>query len=243
MMHRSSYRLVNHGRRAGVSVIEVVIIVAIVGLLLALTVPALQSLRESSRRVECLNRLRQIGVSLASHHEQTGAFPVDGENGWGFAVYLLPSLDQNALYTELSPATRSREAAEAAGSPGFAAVLPTLVCPAFSSETRLPNGRGRSNYIGSASIFAEQTRKSDVYDGEGQTIAAGETVAPHAWIEPGMVTLQGANSTARSFESRHSGVTHFLFCDGTVRGISNDTDSTIFAALLTPAGREAIGEF
>ncbi|MCX7407259.1 MAG: DUF1559 domain-containing protein [Planctomycetales bacterium] len=67
-------------RRAGFTLLELIVVLAIIGLLLALVLPAIQSARESARRTQCRNNLRQIGLAVMNHESATGRLP---SNGWG----------------------------------------------------------------------------------------------------------------------------------------------------------------
>lgn len=68
--------------RAGLTLVELLAVIAIIGLLVALLLPAVQSAREAARRVSCSNNLRQIGIGVQSHIAANGTFPT---NGWGWA--------------------------------------------------------------------------------------------------------------------------------------------------------------
>jgi type II secretory pathway pseudopilin PulG len=97
-----------HPRRA-ISLIELVTALAILAIVLGLTLAAIQRVRESARRAECLNRLRQQGhavlnYELASGHLPPGAvwgpFPrlgVPAGVGHGMWVFLLPHLEQSSV--------------------------------------------------------------------------------------------------------------------------------------------------
>ncbi len=61
---RSMIRNPLWARRAGFTLIELLVVISIIAVLVALLLPAIQSARESSRRVECMNRMRQLGVAL-----------------------------------------------------------------------------------------------------------------------------------------------------------------------------------
>ncbi|MDA0660243.1 MAG: DUF1559 domain-containing protein [Planctomycetota bacterium] len=64
-----------NGRRFGFTLVELLIVVAIVGVLVALILPAVQATRETSRRTHCVNNLRQIVLATASHESAQGVFP------------------------------------------------------------------------------------------------------------------------------------------------------------------------
>lgn len=67
-------------RRAGLTLIEVLVALAIVALLIALLVSGVQQVREASASLACANNLRQIGLALQAHHDQQGVLPSKG--GW-----------------------------------------------------------------------------------------------------------------------------------------------------------------
>lgn len=67
--------------RSGMTIVELLVVITIIGLLLALLIPAVQAAREAARRVECSNQLHQIIVAIQSHEDTYGHIPT---NGWGF---------------------------------------------------------------------------------------------------------------------------------------------------------------
>jgi prepilin-type N-terminal cleavage/methylation domain-containing protein/prepilin-type processing-associated H-X9-DG protein len=62
-------------RARGFTLIEVLVVMAIIGILVGMLLPAIQSARESARRTSCSNNLKQIGIALAGHQSSAGAFP------------------------------------------------------------------------------------------------------------------------------------------------------------------------
>lgn len=65
-----------HGTRKGMTLIELLTVIAIISGLLALLMPALQAAREASRRASCANHLRQLGLALSSYEMAHGCFPI-----------------------------------------------------------------------------------------------------------------------------------------------------------------------
>src|SRR5262245_30192078 len=94
--------------RYAFTVIELLIVVAIIAVICSLVLPAVQQVRESARQIQCKNNLHQIGLALQSYHTATRCFPPgwivetpisqDSENGWGWLSMLLPAADQSAVY-------------------------------------------------------------------------------------------------------------------------------------------------
>jgi len=68
--------------RAGLSLVEVLVVIAVVGILAALLLPAVQAARESARRTQCKNNLKQLGLAVERHASVFGRYPSDG---WGHA--------------------------------------------------------------------------------------------------------------------------------------------------------------
>ena len=102
------------------TLIELLVVVTIIGILIALLLPAVQAAREAARRIACCNNLKQIGLALQGFHEAKKCFPVgtalkgypngtsppvnllsSGPYRPGVFAMILPYLEQDALYRSL----------------------------------------------------------------------------------------------------------------------------------------------
>src|SRR4051812_13615421 len=87
--------------RTGFTLVELLVCVAIISILLALVLPAIQAAREASRRYACVNNLRQIGLALQNYHAAHQRFPPGRGDPlpavFSTLAYLLPYTEQTSL--------------------------------------------------------------------------------------------------------------------------------------------------
>src|SRR5437762_8377644 len=98
-------------RRPAFTLVELLVVVAMIGVLVALLLPAAQAAREAARRMSCSNNLRQIGLALQNFESASKGFPsslrptpVDPNglfNGWSVHGQILPYLEQANLYQQI----------------------------------------------------------------------------------------------------------------------------------------------
>jgi prepilin-type N-terminal cleavage/methylation domain-containing protein/prepilin-type processing-associated H-X9-DG protein len=96
--------------RRGFTLIELLVVITVIGLLIALILPAVQAARESARHSHCTNNLKQIGLALANYESTLGAYPfgvggggpVDRIPRWSAHSQLLLHLEQQALFNQLN---------------------------------------------------------------------------------------------------------------------------------------------
>lgn len=86
----------------GLTLVELLVVVAIIGLLLGLALPAVQSAREAARRTACQSNLRQVGLAVTAHEVARGIYPTGRDTrdqlGVSWAFRLLPFLGEDAVF-------------------------------------------------------------------------------------------------------------------------------------------------
>ena len=161
-------------KSAGFSLVELLVVVAIIGTLVGLLLPAVQSAREAARRTSCTNNLRQFGLALLNHESALRRFPqtdarTSGTAGWSLHARLLPYAEESAIGSQIdftaTPFTGSFNNQTPA--PQFAALfatpVPLLLCPSDGSPTvNACNGAtyAGNNYMvsfGSATVSGTNT--------------------------------------------------------------------------------------
>src|SRR5688572_26000357 len=104
-------------RRSAFTLVELLVVIAIIGVLVALLLPAVQTARESARRMKCSNQLKQFGLALHNYHDTHNSFPAghmfrgifdgnatdaQGGSGFGWGTAILPYIEQLSLYNQFN---------------------------------------------------------------------------------------------------------------------------------------------
>lgn len=195
--------------RAGFSLIELVLVVAMLATLTSLLLAAVQRVREAAARVRCLDHIKQIGLALHGHHDARGHFPprisYDGGRDprpyMSWLTRLLPHCERSDLWHSAEAAfARDRDFRRSPPHDGVGTPVPLFACPsddrvAFASEAfRLPRPVAFTSYLGCEGVYRashdgvlfvdSRVRLAEVTDGLSNTLAAGER-PPSADLEFG----------------------------------------------------------
>jgi prepilin-type N-terminal cleavage/methylation domain-containing protein len=175
-------------RRTAFTLVELLVVIAIIGVLVALLLPAVQAARESARRAQCKNNLKQIGLALLNYHDAKKHFPagyiasvdyIDGATdttpGWAWSALILPYLEEQSLYTQIHldmPVEASQNA------PAILTMVNTYLCPSDQGPNGdlapfpVPDGFGTTLAVAAPSSYAACTGgdESDVAAETGKGI-------------------------------------------------------------------------
>ena len=104
-------------QKTAFTLVELLIVIAIIGILISMLLPAVNGVREAGRRMTCANNLKQLGLAMHAYHEAHGHLPYSvaydsngaypdykrGQTAKGFTIDLLPHLEQQALRDAFEP--------------------------------------------------------------------------------------------------------------------------------------------
>jgi prepilin-type N-terminal cleavage/methylation domain-containing protein/prepilin-type processing-associated H-X9-DG protein len=140
-------------RRGGFSLIELVVVMAIIGLLAALSLPAIGRARVAAKRTECMNNLRNIAIGLTNFEGAQGRLPASGiydeYNGVGasfhtWSVSILAWVGQEPLAAKWD---LTRPISDPVNAPLTQARIPLYLCPLDVSRSPPKQGGGDQSYV------------------------------------------------------------------------------------------------
>src|SRR5262245_61164925 len=147
--------------RRGFTLVELLVVIAIIGVLVALLLPAVQSAREASRRMKCMNQIKQLGLALHNFHDVNKVFPAandelttspDVSTKWtcNWIPRIFPFIEQQALY-ELYRFDRTWDdsGTNDSATGAIKKSIAGLLCPSAPTRPNRPanSNRGATDYV------------------------------------------------------------------------------------------------
>lgn len=150
--------------RHGFTLIELLVTISVIGVLVALLLPAVQAAREAARRLQCVNNLKQLGLALNGYASSKSSFPM-GMNGGLFSPQsmLLSELGERSLYNSIncSVGAASILSFSTVNSTAERTSLSFFLCP--SDDGYLGGAVGLTNYVGNGGYGVQELGFNGVF--------------------------------------------------------------------------------
>jgi prepilin-type N-terminal cleavage/methylation domain-containing protein/prepilin-type processing-associated H-X9-DG protein len=147
-------------RRSGFTLVELLVVMAIIAVLIALLLPAVQYAREVARKTTCTSNMRQMGLGALSLEASTKQLPSAGEGflGTGATAYtafdtqsfftqILPYMEESLISKQMNPKYVYNDGTWPANAQAAQAKIATFLCPSNSIRQPDPNGFGTTDYM------------------------------------------------------------------------------------------------
>jgi prepilin-type N-terminal cleavage/methylation domain-containing protein/prepilin-type processing-associated H-X9-DG protein len=150
--------------RRAFTLIELLVVVSVIGVLIAILLPAVQAARAAARKMQCANNLKQIALAAHNFHDVNQVFPPGSSlapRNASALVFLLPFMEQGNLYAQFDPTGDASDSPVNSTARGHD--VPGFLCPSDPSTGSYPEpiqspgqpagAMGRSNYFANLGSF------------------------------------------------------------------------------------------
>lgn len=249
------------------TLIELLVVMTVIGILVALLLPAVQAVRESARKTSCKNNLRQIGLALHAYHNVHASLPTGcvewrawnsppTHRQFAWSAMLLPFMEQQPLHDKINwglpfDAPENEDVAEV--------LIGTYLCPSEPTDSITAGHISYGGIYGERILdnhpddglflYERKIRFRDILDGLSNTLAIAEDVGgpDKQWINGRnvFVVAHGINDPEawvgdNEIRSTHSGGAMVLFADGRTTFANESLDKNLLGKWITRAGREVV---
>ena len=228
--------------RRAFTLVELLVVIGIIAILFALFLPFTRSGGSASRRAQCGNNLKQIGLGLINYESAYNAFPpaytvdASGRPLHSWRTLILPFMEQSPLYQAID---LSKPWDDPVNATAHATVINTYCCPSQISPT------GTTPYLavvapGSCFLPTQSRRLTEITDDRGATLMVIEAASDQAvhWMAPldadeALVTGFGPGS-----KLNHAGGVNAAFANGSTRFLHAKTPAAQRRAMISIAGHD-----
>ncbi|MBY0233195.1 MAG: DUF1559 domain-containing protein [Gemmataceae bacterium] len=188
--------------RRAFTLVELLVVMAIIALLIGLLLSAVQAVRQSAARLDCQSRLKQLALALHLHHDAHQAFPPGHRSlsspmpfsGWTLSI--APFIEQAPLAAQAQTDYKAQFYPFSPAHPGLSHVVRLFLCPVDGRIVTAQAGKRTgvvaafTSYLGVAGLDATSTRDgilyqesatrfADITDGASNTLLLGERPPSH----------------------------------------------------------------
>jgi len=224
-----------------------VAVVGILGVLIALLLPANRSVPEASRRMQCSNHLKQIALALQNYADTYGSLPpahtvdAEGKPLHSWRTLILPFCEHKPLYDQID---LSKPWDDPANEKAMNTKISYYVCPSGRVE------QSQTTYFavvtpGGCFKPTEPTPLAAITDKTSETLMVVEVSEKHAvhWMSPHDATDELILERKMDTKFAHPNGSMAAFVDGHTAFLSKKTPAEILRALISISGNEKVGDY
>ena len=211
--------------RHAFTLVELLVVIAVIGVLAALLLPAIQAAREGARRGQCISNMRQVSLALQSHYSSQSAYPpgcLSTSSRIAWMPFTLPHLEDQTVFERLDLSTDAVPLYSSRYSPFNEAVIPVFLCPSDGTikiqqgfNGNIVGNAGSSSFPGTESqanapenwgidldgifFYQSQVTYEKITDGSSHTLLLSEII-----LQPDTTTPPQHDTRGRYYNPKYA---------------------------------------